>query len=311
MVGDDGAALPSGLKASSTQQYKRATVTERKEKREERRLETRNSAGQVLSSDVDRRESVEERVAAKDLDTDDRGIKALSRAEDHEEAGFERTVLDNRQESEELGDEDDEDAVAKEVALDERDWNDEHGRDEFVIPVVHRGSGRTFKSFGEMLEDPTAPMSPFAKTWTVSACSPEEIAKSYRALATLAMKISKVAVEHRQEAASACWHALQCINNIYARLGDILDSVWIERGRFVVIHIKESDELKATGRVVIGPSGGYAYCFRSSKSENVGYSEGNLGELFFPLGDHVRKFESFGWPGKQEDERSVGDEELG
>ena len=45
MVGDDGAALPSGLKASSTQQYKRATVTERKEKREERRLENTEFGG--------------------------------------------------------------------------------------------------------------------------------------------------------------------------------------------------------------------------------------------------------------------------
>ena len=303
MVGDDGAVLPRGMKASSTQHYKRDTVTERKEEREERRLETRNSEGQVLSSDIERRESVEERVATKELDTDDRGTQELSRARDHEDVGIDRPDLENPQESEEPGDTSDEDAVAKEVALDERDWNDEHGREEFVIPVVHRGSGRTFKSFGEMLEDPTAPMSPFAKTWEISACSPEEIAKSYGAVATLALKITMVAVEHRQEAASACWHALQCINHIFARLGDIVDSVWIERGRFVVIHIRDSDELKATGRIVIGPSGTYAYCFKSSKSENVGYSEGNLGELFFPLSNHVEKFESFGWFGKPEDER--------
>ena len=179
----------------------------------------------------------------------------------------------------------------------------------FVIPVVHQGSVRTFNSFGEMLEDPTAPMSPFAKTWAVSTCSPEEIVKSYGALTTLALKITRVAVGHRQEAASACWHALQCINNIYARLGDIVDSVWIERDRFVVIHIKDSDKLKATGRIVIGPSGGYAYCLRSSKSENLGYSEGSLGELFFPLGNDIETFESFGWPGKPEDERSVDGEE--
>ena len=97
-------------------------------------------------------------------------------------------------------------------------------------------------------------MSPIAKTWEESACSPEEIVKSYGAVAILTLKINRVAVEHRQEAASACWHALQCINNIYARLGDIVDSVWIERDRFVVIHIKDSEELKATGRIVIGPS---------------------------------------------------------
>ena len=133
--------------------------------------------------------------------------------------------------------------------------------------------------------------------------------QNYGALTTLPLKITRVAVGHRQEAASACWHALQCINNIYARLGDIFDSVWIERDRFVVIHIKDSEKLKATGRIVIGPSGGYAYCLRSSKSENLGYSEGSLGELFFPLGNDIETFESFGWPGKPEDERSVDGEE--
>ena len=122
-------------------------------------------------------------------------------------------------------------------------------------------------------------------------------------MATLAMKITRVAVQHRQEAASACWHALQCINHIYARLGDIVDSVWIERDRFVVIHTKDSQELNATGRIVIGPSGGYAYCFKSSTSESMGSSEGVLGKLFFPLGDNVETFESFGWPGKAEQEQ--------
>ena len=288
-VGEDGAVIPRPMQSSTTQRYKRATVKERKEEREETRLETRTSDGQVISSDVKQRESVEERVATKDLETDDRGIPDLRRGEEREDAGWERSDLDVEQESEEPDGRDDEDAVAKELALDEREWNDEHGRNEFVLPVVHRGSGRTYKSFGEMLEDPSAPMSPFAKTWEVSACSPEEIVKSYGAVATLALKITRVAVEHRQEAASACWHALQCINNIYARLGDIIDSVWIEQDRFVVIHIKESEELKATGRIVIGPSGGYAYCLKRSKSENLGYSEGNLGNLFFPLGNVIHR----------------------
>ena len=307
-VGEDGVPLPRPMKSSTTQRYKRATVKERKEEREETRLETRTSDGQVISSEVKRQERVEEKVATKDLETDDRGFHELHRAEEREDAGSERPVLEIEQESEEPGDADDEDAVAKKIALDEREWNDEPGWDELSIPVVHRGSGRTFKSFDEMFEDPTAPMSPYAKTWEVSACSPEEIVKSYGAVATLALKINRVSVEHRQEAASACWHALQCINNIYARLGDIVDSVWIERDRLVVIHIKDSEELKATGRIVIGPSGGYAYCFKSSKSENLGYSEGNLGRLFFPLGHDVEKFESFGWPGKAEHEQRPDDE---
>ena len=306
-VGEDGAPLPRPVKGSTTEHYRRATVKERKEEREETRLETRNSDGLVVSSDIKRRERVEEKVATKDLEPDGRGIGDLRRAERPEDPGSGHPILELDQGSEERSDADDEDAVAKEIALDERDWNDERGRDEFVIPVVHRGSGRTYKSFEEMFDDPSAPMSPSTKTWEVSACSPQEIVKSYGAVATLAMKITRVAVEHRQEAASACWHALQCINHIYARLGDILDSVWIERDRFVVIHIKDSEELKATGRIVIGPSGGYAYCFKSSKSENLRYSEGVLGKLFFPLGSDVETFESFGWPEKPRDTLPVDD----
>ena len=307
-VGEDGAVLLRPMQSSTTQRYKRVTVKERKEKREETSLETRTSDGQVISSDVKRRESVEERVATKDIETDDWGNRDLRRGDEREDAGWEHSDLNVGQESEEPDGRDDEDAIAKELALDEREWNDGHGRDEFVIPVVHRGSGRTYKSFGEMLDDPAAPMSPFTKTWEVSACSPEEIVKSYGAVATMALKITRVAVEHRQEAASACWHALQCINHVYARLGDIVDSLWIERDRFVVIHIKNSEELEATGRIVIGPSGGYAYCFKGSKSENLGYSEGHLGKLFFPLGNDVEKFESFGWPGKPGGTQLVDDE---
>ena len=301
-VGEDGFLLPRPVKGSTTERSRQATVKERKEEREETRLETRNSDGQVVSSDVKRRESVEERVATKNLETGDRGIEDLRRVEEGKEAVRERTVLDVPHEPEESNGLDDEDVLAGEIALGEREWNDEHYSDEFTIPVVHRGSGRTYKSFEEMFDDPAAPMSPATKTWEVSTCSPEEIVKSYGAVATLALKITRVAVEHRQEAASACWHALQCINNIYARLGDIVDSVWIERDRFVVIHIKDSEELKATGRIVIGPSGVYAYCFKRSKSENLGYSEGHLGELFFPLGNDIETFESFGWPGKSTSE---------
>ena len=300
-VGEDGALLARPVKSSTTQRNKRTTVKERKEEREETRLETRTPDGQVISSEVKRRENIEEKVATNNLEADDPRIRELHLAEESEDARSEGLVLEIEQESAERGDADEEDAVAKEVALNEREWNDESDWDGFLIPVVHQGSGRTFKSFNEMFEDPTAPMNPDTKTWEVSACSPEELVKSYGAAATLALKIPQIAAEYRQEAASACWHAMQCINHIYARLGDIIDSVWIERDRFVVIHIKKSEELKATGRIVIGPSGGYSYCFKTSKSENSGYSEGILGNLFFPLGHNVETFESFGWPGKPED----------
>ena len=303
-LGEDGLVLPRGLKTSTTPLYKRRTMTEQEKEREETRWETKSADGQVISLDIKRRESVKERVTMQDLDINHQESRDLCLAEKEEEAEGEHPVFEIEQGSEEQNGRGSEEEITKDLALAEREWNDDRRpQDELTIPVIHRCSGRTYRSFEEMFNDPEAPMSPSTKTWEVSACSPEEIIKSYGAVATLAMKITRVEVEYRQDAASACWHALQCINNIYARLGDIINSVWIERERFVVIHLKDSKVLKATGRIVIAPSGMCAYCFKSSKSEQIGHRKGPLGEMFFPLGNDVETFESFGWPGKQENER--------
>ena len=299
MIGEDGLALPRGLKSSTTPKYKRVTKKQRQVERKESRMETRTPDGQVISSDVKQEESVKESVATQEIDLDEQASQGLRLTEEGGRLDAGEPALESEHDSEVRNGQDNEEDVANEISLEEREWNDEPQGDEITIPVVHRGSGRTFKSFKEMFNDPTAPSNPSTKTWEVSACSPDEIVKSYGALATLAWKIDRVAVEHQQQAASACWHALQCIINIYARFGEIIDSVWIERERFVVIHIKNSEELDATGRIVITPSGGYAYYFKSSKSEHIGHSEGHLGNLFFPLGNDVESFESFGWPPKE------------
>ncbi len=302
-VGGDGAPLPRPLKGAMKERAKHVTVTERTVEKEERRLETRNADGQVLSSDVKRLERVGERVGTKASETGEREIPNLRGAQQDEDAALERSNVTTGQGSEATGDAGDEGAAARELALDEREWNDGKDRDEFAIPVVLHGSGRAYRSLEKMFEDPAAPLPIAGTTWEISACSPQEIVKSYNAVATLAMKILRVAVEHQQEAASACWHALQCINHIHARLGDIVDCVWIERDRFVVIRLQKSEALKATGRIVIGPSGVYAYCFRTSRSEQVEHCDGIVGMLAFPLGAHVEAFESYGWPGKPENVR--------
>ena len=89
-----------------------------------------------------------------------------------------------------------------------------------------------------------------------------------------------------------------CIRNIYARLGDIIDSVWIERERFVVIRLKDSEELNSTGRIVIAPGGAYAYSLHLPNKENVGYGGLEWGTTFFPIGNVVETFVEYGWPKK-------------
>ena len=119
-VGEDGVPLPRPVKSSTTERYMRATVKERREEREERRLETRTPDGQVISSDVKQRESVEERVATQELETDLGGIGKLRKRRGRVDERAERPGLEIEQQSEEREQSADEDAVAKEVALDER-----------------------------------------------------------------------------------------------------------------------------------------------------------------------------------------------
>ena len=152
--------------------------------------------------------------------------------------------------------------------------------------------------FEEMLGDPALPMGPASEPWAEEALSREEVLRIYKMVAMLAHKLTRVGIQHREAAASACWHAIQCIRNTYVRLGDIVDTVAIERERFVVLRIKMSAELRATGRIVVAPSGAYAYCFKRSGRKQVGHGGGELGMIFFPLGQ-VETFQAFGWQPKE------------
>ena len=278
---------------------KRTTVTERLKERKERRIETRTPDGQVVSSDIEEWEQARERTVTQDhkpadgdsqkklhTDRDDDGIEEKPSAPEF--------VQNSREQDREHSDEE----AVQELAQKERGWNGGRQRDNDGSGIIHSGAGRAYKSFEEMFNDPASPISPAGTTWQESACSPEEIVRTYGAVETLSMKVTQVRMENRQDAASACWHAMQCIRNIYARLGDIVESVWIERERFVVIRIKDSEELKATGRIVIAPSGAYAYCLQLPDKETSGYGGMEWGTKFFPMGDDVETFETFGWPGK-------------
>ena len=138
-------------------------------------------------------------------------------------------------------------------------------------------------------------MGPTSEPWAEEALDREEILRIYKMVATLAYKVTRVGIENREAASSACWQAIQCIRNIYVRLGDIVNTVAIERERFVVLQIKASAELEATGRVVVAPTGVYAYSLKRSGKKVVGHAKGDLGKIFFPLSSEVETFESFGW----------------
>ena len=291
---------PSPLQdASPNPTYERKTRTERLTEREEWRRETRTN-GHVESSEGERREHVKERIVIQEHqagDDDDHLNGRMGRDDDATtkeppelELGYNLGVPALEQSEKE---------AVQEIALEEGDWNDGRPEDSFAIPVVHRGTGRTYKSLEDAFNDPAYPMSPMKTTWQEKRSSPDEIAKTYGAVETLVHKIANLREEFRQDVASAGWYAMLCIRNIYAQLGDIVESVWIERERFVVIRLEESKEPNATGRIVIAPSGAYAYCLQLPNQEISGRGGGNWGTMFFPLGTDVENFETFGWPGKE------------
>ena len=107
-----------------------------------------------------------------------------------------------------------------------------------------------------------------------------------------------VGEEFRKDLASAGWYAMLCIRNIYSRLGDIVDTVSIENNRFIVIRLKDSEELNAKGRIVISPSGAYAYSIHLPKEEQLGHGGLEWGTTFFPIGSTVDSFDRYGWPKK-------------
>lgn len=304
---NEEAGSPSQASGSKKLLYKRTRAEERVTQREEMRSETRGPDGQILSSESELQESVREKTLTQDLDEEEQGVDAMELMGREDKDGVPR-----QREQQSLRDgappepiTTDEDAV-KEIASEESASSDRGIETSDGFSVSH-GTGHAYKSleeslkemFQEMLEDPAFPMGPASEPWAEEVLSREEVLRIYKMVAMLAHKVTRVGIENREAASSACWQAIQCIRNIYVRLGDIVDTVAIERERFVVLQIKESEELKATGRVVVAPSGAYAYFFKRSGAEQVGHGEGELGKIFFPLGSQVETFESFGWPPKE------------
>ena len=268
--------------------------------RETMRSETRGADGTVSSSESTERERVHERTVTWDPSAAKPGLDSADamegRADGDNPAQAEQPMGPDGLRPETM----DEDAI-REIAFGKLDGREEETESGAVTVV--RGTGRDSWSFEKMLtkmlEDPASPMPASSEPWAEDKLGREEALEIHRWMATLAHKAARVAIEHREAASSACWQAIQCIRNIYVRLGDIVNTVSIERQRFVVLDLKAPDDTRATGRIVVAPSGAYAYALKGPDQGTVGHSEGVLGTVFFPLGC-LDKFESFGWTPKHD-----------
>ena len=282
-----------------TTAWSEMTKSRRTGKRKEWRAETKNSDGEILSSESGLEESFTEQTLTDRHDSEETNLQTWGRAgQNKREPEETATISDAANELDEMESHLSDRSAVQELALNEFEWDNDEPRGGTPAIPVRTVTGRVYKSFEEMMSDPSYPQHPFSKIWEEDANNPQEITATYRAISVLDMKMNYVGEEFRKDLASAGWYAMLCIRNIYNRLGDIVETVSIENNRFIVIRLKDSEESNAKGRIVISPSGAYAYSIHQPKGEVLGYGGLEGGDAFFPIGTTVDTFDSFGWPKK-------------
>ena len=276
---EDGADAPAtpmaGTRVTGSRKllHRNAKSTERVAEWAESRLERRGPDGEILSSTSHRREDVRQTSETRDLLPDDGPEPECPHS---------------------AGD------AADEPGPNGVSPGFEDGPERSDEPPLEDPGGRSLEQgFADLLNNPAVPTGPTTETWAESALSDDEFVEIYRFLATLAFQVTRLAPVPRQEASSACWHAVQCIRNILARLGRIVDTVAIERDRFVVVRLKRSPGAGAAGRIVVTPAGDYAYCLKQEGSSKVGCGENHTGMVFFPMDSQLAVFEEYGWTRKE------------
>ena len=272
------------------------TRSRRTGERKEWRMESKNSDGEILSSESGLEESFTELTISDSNGSEEINLQPWTQMpQDQIEPEETPTGSDTTDDME--SDLTDRSAV-RELALDEFDWDDDEPREAIQAIPVRTVTGRVYGSFEEMMRDPSYPQRPFNKIWEEDANTSQEVTATYRAVDVLNMKMGYVGEEFRQDIASAGWYAMLCIRNIYSRLGDIVETLSIVNNRFIVIRLRNSEELEARGRIVVSPSGAYAYSFQLPKEENIGHGGLEWGTAFFPIGTTVDTFDRYGWPKK-------------
>lgn len=285
-------------KQSSEVRHMRATSTERVAEPRAQEMVTKGTDKRILASESDRQEEDRERTVKHVLDPEDElpDPMAALRPEDPRRDTREMEEPEDRGTGDERAP--DEAAVVKALAAGHGAATDEAGSEGDEPP----GAGGTEQVLAWLkadFEDPAYPTPSASWPSLEEALGPEEVHRMFGFVTTLGLKVTRVPAEHRQEAASACWHAIQCIRNLFANLGDIVAMASIERGRFVVLELKESEGVRATGRIALAPSGAYAYCLKRANEERVGAGEGWLGMVFFPMESQLNDWDELGWRVKE------------
>ena len=114
---------------------------------------------------------------------------------------------------------------------------------------------------------------------------------------------------------SSAWHGLWALVNLHRSFGDVVNEIEVEQERFISIALKPSLESQATGKILVGPLGTYAYVLRKEEEPEWGYGGEDTRLVLFPDEETLEKFVEFGWEAGSATEQAPGldggDEEEG
>lgn len=297
---------PTPSKQSSEMRHMRTTSTKRVSERTAHKSLAKGPDGRILETESELHEKVREKTVTHVTEPADRMSPPQIATGPEDMKQHARDIAEQGGMDNETAPGLDDESAVKELAIGHRAATEE-ASSESDEQTVDGGAGRVFvqleQMFRDQLEqifkDPASPLPSTSDPRAEAMLSPQEVHRMFGFVATLGHKVTLVPPEHRQDAASACWHAIQCIRNIFVGLGDIVAKASIERGRFVVLQLKESEDRHTNGRIVLAPSGAYAYGLRRPDGGRFGDSEGSLGMVFFPMGSELEEWSSFGWRAKE------------
>ena len=97
------------------------------------------------------------------------------------------------------------------------------------------------------------------------------------------------------EIASSSWHSLWALFNLFGHYGDIIEKIEVEQDRFISISLKPSSKSQASGQILVGPLGTYAYVLRNNGEREWGAGGEDTRLVLFPDKDTIAEFADFGW----------------
>ena len=107
--------------------------------------------------------------------------------------------------------------------------------------------------------------------------------------------------EKSVEVAGAALHGICALINLHGHFGDVVDSVATENERFIAIGLKPAGTSDATGKLLVGPLGTYAYVLRRGEEATDGVGGEQTRLVLFPTAEDAEKFAEYGWLAEEAD----------